>query len=134
MSRKPLDTPPPFPNMRPHMEGWIIPDDKIPLNGRTGYEPEEESSHPSGPLWRYGMLALCLCLLGRCIHWWLNLSPGYPYDRYGTGIVVICLILLHLKQSFRWPRRTAITISVLAHGWLIFADIWVSYLSNRIYG
>lgn len=114
------------------MEPAILPDEKIPLNARppgmTG-----ETPHPSGAVFRYGMLAVILGLLGFSIHWLAGIPASYPYDRYGSGIVVLMMLFNHLAWHFRWSSGVTRALRIFSGVWTLFALIYVFYLSARIF-
>jgi hypothetical protein len=83
-----------------------------------------DSSRPA-PLYRYGMLFVCVALLLTQVWLVLHLPPSYPYDRYDGFIVPLMLLLNHLACAFRWSRPTTLILRIVAWVWLIFG---LSYL------
>jgi hypothetical protein len=82
-----------------------------------------------GVAYRYGMLGVCLGLLGWWAVWLAQLSPAYPYDRYGNFVVGMALLLNHLAFSFRWSRRTTLLLRVAACLWIVLSFVYLFYVS-----
>ena len=85
------------------------------------------------PVYSYGMLVLILGLVAWDIQWYVNLPAGYSYDPYGNGIGALALLLAHLAFQFRWPIRVTIVLRILALAWLLFAFVYVFYLSRVLF-
>ena len=94
------------------------------MNIRASFtEPPKEGSSA----FRYGFLAVCLLLLAFHIHWRLGLSPDYPYDRNGNGVVALMLLFNHLAFQFRWNTSVTISLRLLALAWLSFGCFYFLY-------
>ena len=92
-----------------------------------------EPIKPLHPVFRYGMLAVCLLLLGWHIQWRFDVPPSYPYDRHGNGVVVLMLLFNHLAFQFQWPVRVTVALRILALGWLAFAVFYLFYWVHVLY-
>ena len=68
--------------------------------------------------YRYGFLGLILALFAYILY-----LPGDWNLRAVT--VPLMLLLNHLAFQFRWPRRLAITLRVIALAWVIGGGIYI---------
>lgn len=91
-----------------------------------------EPFKPAHPAFRYGMLAVTLCLLTADIRWYLSLPPDWPYDRYGGFIAILSMLFTQLLL-FRWPTSVTVILRVLTLGWVLFAAFYVFYLVRILY-
>jgi hypothetical protein len=92
-----------------------------------------EPNQPSHPAYRYGALVFILSLLAWEICRKMQLPPRYSGDPYGTGVVLLMLLLNHLAYQFRWPTPVTIAFRVAALGWLVFGSFYIFYLAERLY-
>jgi len=92
-----------------------------------------EPAASTGPIFRFGMLALCIWLLADALQVRARLSATYPHDPNGGTVVALMLLLNHLAFQFRWPRPVAVALRFLALAWLAFGCFYISYWSHRLY-
>ena len=85
------------------------------------------------PVYRYGFLILILALLLNWILWLWRLSPSYPYERYGNGIIVGGLLFNHLAFAFNWRPSIGFFVRLIACVWLLFAFFYILYLSKILF-
>jgi hypothetical protein len=111
------------------MEPAILSDEKIPLNARPS-GLVEETPHPSGAVFRYGMLAFILGLLGFYLHWLAGIPASYPYERYGCGIVTLMMLFGHLAWHFRWSPGVTRALRIFSGAWTLFSFVYVCFLSR----
>lgn len=90
-------------------------------------------SLPMHPLERYGILILILGLLAGNLWWYLGLSPTYDGDPYMLFVVVLVGLFNHLAYSFEWRPAVAVALRALAWGWIVFACLYVFYLTRILY-
>ena len=84
-------------------------------------------------VYKYGMLFFILALLVPEIKECLNRPPGALGDPYHGLVIGLVLLFNHLAFYFEWPRRAVSVVRVVSVVWLLFATIYILYLSRLLY-
>ena len=92
-----------------------------------------ESPEATHPLFRYGMLVFIFVMFATTIKWHITLSPAYDGDPYRGYVALLLLLFNHLACAFKWPKRVATTLWILAGSWIVFSFFYFLYLSHTLY-
>ncbi len=84
-------------------------------------------------VYSYGILVLILVALALRIQWHLTLPPAYHGDPYGVDALGLTMLFDHLAMAFKWPKRIATALWILALSWMAFAFFYILYLSRVLY-
>ncbi|MEQ2005974.1 MAG: hypothetical protein ABMA26_04180 [Limisphaerales bacterium] len=95
---------------------------------RAGFrEVLSEQPPESSPVWRYGMLAFGLALLGFLIYLNVYEMRDYKGERFINPAMCMVLLLNHLSASFRFSPKVTLAVRVLAWGWLLIVSAYILY-------
>ena len=83
-------------------------------------------------LWKYGFLAVIIALLAWVVHGIVSLPSSYSGD-YNSLIVILMLLINHLALSFNWPKTMTIVMRAIAWIWILFACLYIFYLSRVLF-
>ena len=92
-----------------------------------------EWSQMARRLYRYGMLVFISGLLAWRVYRHIRLPPSYSGDPYSGYFGIVMLILLYLVGAFKWRRRVAVVLAILALGWGFVMFVYLVCLSRVLY-
>lgn len=97
---------------------------KPPENSK---ETSAETKFTSSYLWKYGMLAIILCLLafnvGHLLKW-----RNFAYDEYGNLIVGLMLLFNHIACYFTTKGWKSIAMKIVAGVWIVLGFIYLFWI------
>ncbi|MBK1881951.1 hypothetical protein JIN85_05965 [Luteolibacter pohnpeiensis] len=94
------------------------------------HSAKQSSRLPS--VYRYGMLVMCIALLGKWLLWFHGLPAGYPHEKFGLGVVAIMLMLNHLAFQFSLRGPIAKIAQGVAICSMLFSLFYISYSGVRL--
>ena len=94
------------------------PQEKSPNTPEVSKEALVRTGFGSNYLWKYGMLALILCLLafnvGHLLKW-----RNFVYDEYGNLMVALMLLFNHIACYFTTKGWKSVVMKTVAAVWIV---------------
>ena len=102
--------------------------EKSPNTPEVSKETSAVTRFTSSYLWKYGMLAVILCLFAfNLFH--LFKFRNFGYDQYGLTTVTLMLLFNHIVVSFTTKGRKSIVMKTVAWVWIVLVFVYLFWIT-----
>ena len=82
---------------------------------------------------RYGLLAVTGFFLAGTVYDFVTRPPDHHGNPFGSVIIAVMLLFNHVAFQFYLPPRLTAFSRILAIVWIVFAGVYIGYLSDVLY-
>ena len=101
--------------------------EKSPNTAEDSKETSAVTGFTSSYLWKYGMLAVILCLFAFNLFHFFEFR-NFGYDQYGLSMITLMLLFNHIAFFFTTKGRKSVVMKTVACVWIVLVFVYMFWV------